>query len=376
MRIAQVVSAYHPRVGGVERHVDRLAHGCVEAGDQVTVFTHRIDDSPAEEWMGGVRVLRFPLTVRADNYPVSIGLFRHLKAHAAEFDLVHAHSYHTLMGHAAIRTRLPFVYTPHYHGTGHSPVRAMLHRVYRSIGTKQLTASDAVIANSDAEKFRLLKDFPWIAPKVTTILPGADLIGPAAADGNPLDLAGPVALVVGRLERYKNVDLVVDAFGSISANANLVIVGEGPDRARLESYASDRAPDRSIRFTGKITDELLRRLLARADLVVAASDHEAFGLSVAEGLAAGARVLASGIPAHHEIADKAGANAPITLIDVRDSRNFRDHMEILLQAGRAGGDNFPLPSWADCVGNVRGLYLTVLSPGLAPAAESITTGLA
>jgi glycosyltransferase involved in cell wall biosynthesis len=362
MRIAQVVSAYHPHVGGVETHVKRLAHGCVEAGDQVTVFTHRIDDSPAEECIGGVRVLRFHLTVRAGNYPASIGLFRHLKAHAAEFDLVHAHSYHTLMGHAAMRTKLPFVYTPHYHGTGHSPLRAMLHRVYRPIGTRQLSASDAVIANSDAEKRRLLKDFPWIALKVTTILPGADLVGPAVADDNPLDLAGPIVLVVGRLERYKNVDLIVNAFGSISTDANLVIVGQGPDRARLESYANERAPDRSIHFTGRISDELLHHLLAKANLVVAASDHEAFGLSVAEGLAAGARVLASDIPAHNEIAEKAGTGAPIALVDVRDSRKFKEQMELLLRSGRGTSKNVRLPTWADVVAGVREVYAGVCAP--------------
>jgi glycosyltransferase involved in cell wall biosynthesis len=376
VRIAQVVSAFHPHIGGVETHVQRLAHGCVEAGDQVTVFTHQINDSPAEEWMGGVRVLRFPLTVRADNYPASIRLFQHLKAHAVEFDLVHAHSYHTLMGHAAMRTKLPFVYTPHYHGTGHSPLRAVMHRLYRSLGTRQFSASDAVIANSDAEKYRLLKDFPWIASKVTTILPGTDPISPAAADDNQLDLVGLVVLVVGRLERYKNVDLVVRAFRSISIDANLVIVGEGPDRARLESYANDHAHDRSIRFTGRISDELLHQLLARADLVVAASDHEAFGLSVAEGLAAGAAVLASGIPAHKEIAERAGADAPITLIDMRDSRKFKEQMETLLQAERPGDHNFQLPSWADFVRKVRDLYLTVSPSRLTTADGSVTEGIA
>jgi glycosyltransferase involved in cell wall biosynthesis len=359
MRIAQVVSSYHPRVGGVERHVQRLSQGCIGGGDEVTVFTHQIDGSPAEEWIGGVRVLRFPLTVRADNFPASMGLFRYLKAHAAEFDIVHAHSYHTVMGHAAMRTKLPFVYTPHYHGTGHSPLRAMLHRVYRSIGTRQLKASDAVIANSDAEKRRLLNDFPWIASKVTTILPGADPTGPAATDSNTLDLASPLVLVVGRLERYKNVDLVVDAFGSIAAEAELVIIGEGPDRARLEHYVNDRAPDRSIRFTGKISDELLNHLLAQASLVVAASDHEAFGLSVAEGLSAGARVLASDIPAHNEIAEKAGTNAPIALIDVRDSHKFKEQMELLLRAGRSTSGNVRLPTWRDFVGAVREVYASV-----------------
>jgi glycosyltransferase involved in cell wall biosynthesis len=311
--------------------------------------------------MDGVRVLRFPLTVKARNYPASIGLFQYLKVHAGEFDVVHAHSYHTVMGHAAMRTKLPFIYTPHYHGTGHSPLRVMLHRVYRWIGARQLNAADAVITNSDAEKRRLLNDFPSIAPKVTTILPGTDPIRPAT-DHNPLDLAGPVVLVVGRLERYKNVDRVVDAFRSISTSANLVIVGDGPDRARLESYANDRAPNRSIRFTGRVSDELLHQLLARAGIVVAASDHEAFGLSVAEGLAAGARVLASDIPAHNEIAEKAGEDAPITLIDVRATRKFTEQLELLLQEGPVTSENLRLPSWADLVESVREVYERVCEP--------------
>ena len=63
MRIAQVVSSYHPRIGGVETHVRRLAQGCAEAGDDVTVLTHQVDGSPVDEWIGAVRVRRFPLTV-------------------------------------------------------------------------------------------------------------------------------------------------------------------------------------------------------------------------------------------------------------------------------------------------------------------------
>lgn len=362
MRIAEVVAAYHPHIGGVETHVQRLAHGCVEAGDEVTVLTHQIDDSPAEERMGGVRVLRFPLTVKASNYPVSIGLFHYLKINARDFDLVHAHSYHTVMGHAAMRTKLPFVYTPHYHGTGHSVLRAMLHRVYRVVGTRQFSAADAVICNSDAEKSQLLKDFPWIAAKVTTILPGTDPVRPAASNHDQLNLDGPVILSVGRLERYKNVDLVVDAFRSISMDATLVIVGEGPDRVRLENYASARAPDRSIRFTGRVSDELLHQLRGRADLVVAASDHEAYGLNVAEGLAAGARVLASAIPAHAEIAEKAGTDAPITLVNVRDSLEFKSQMELLLRAGRVPSENLQLPTWADLVEGVREIYSHVFVP--------------
>ena len=122
MRIAQIVSSYYPRIGGVETHVRRLAQGCAEAGDNVTVLTHQVGGTPADEWIDAVRVLRFPLTVNSRNYPFSVSLFRYLQLHATDFDLVHVHNYHTLIGHAAVGSGLPFVFTPHYHGTGHTPI--------------------------------------------------------------------------------------------------------------------------------------------------------------------------------------------------------------------------------------------------------------
>jgi glycosyltransferase involved in cell wall biosynthesis len=361
MRIAQVVAAYHPHVGGVETHVQRLALGCAETGDKVTVLTHQLDDSPAEEWTSAVHVLRFPLTVKARNYLVSVSLFRYLKTHASDFDLVHAHSYHTLMGHAAIRTELPFVFTPHYHGTGHDAVRAALHHVYRPLGSRQFRMADAVICNSEAEQRLVAKDFPWTTAKLTTILPGTDPISPAPND-HGLELVEPIALVVGRLERYKNVGLIIDAFRKVPFPASLVVVGEGPDRARLERYAEAHEPGQQVLFTGRIPDEMLHQLFARASVVVSASDHEAFGLSVAEGLASGARVLASAIPAHVEIVEKAGADAPITLVDVRDSVRLAEHLRVLMLAGRVTSQNFLLPSWTDFVERVREVYSRVCVP--------------
>jgi 1,2-diacylglycerol 3-alpha-glucosyltransferase len=359
MKIAQVVSSYHPKIGGVEAVARRLAQGCAEAGDQVTVFTHQLDGSPAEEWMDGVRVLRFPLTVKGRNYQVSPALFRCIKGNAAEYDLVHAHSYHTLMGHAAVRTHLPFVFTPHYHGTGHSSFRAILHQLYRSLGSRQFRAADAIICNSESERALVLRDFPWAAAKLVTIPLGTDVIRPAAGDER-LDLIEPVLLVVGRLERYKNVDLVVDSFRALPFPATLVVVGGGPERVRLEQHAKEPAQDQRILFTGEISDQMLRQLYAQASVVVSASDHESFGLSVAEGLASGARVLASAIPAHTEIANTAGADAPITLVDVRDSHRFTRQLEMLLLTGRPE-TNFQLRSWSDFVVEVRGLYSRIIS---------------
>jgi len=58
MKIAQIVASYHPRVGGVEKHVRQLAEGCADAGDEVTVVTHQVGSAPADLATGGRRDVR------------------------------------------------------------------------------------------------------------------------------------------------------------------------------------------------------------------------------------------------------------------------------------------------------------------------------
>ena len=363
MRIAQVVSSYPPQIGGLETHVRRLAQGCAAAGEQVTVLTHhQVSSSPTEEWIDAVRVLRFPLTVSSLNYPFSLRLFRYLKLHAADFDVVHGHNYHTLVGHAAVSSRLPFVFTPHYHGTGHTPLRAMLHRFYRPVGARQLAAADAVICVSDAERDLVIRDFPGVAAKALTIPNGTNPRPPRAAEDQVMP-GETVVLTVGRLERYKNIDLIIDAVRALPSAATLVVVGDGPDRARLQRHARDTEPGWPVKFTGRIPDSVLDGLFAQAVVVTSASDHEAFGLTLAEGLASGARVVASDIPAHADLIRRAGEEAPVTLVDPRDTRRFTDSLAVHLLAGRVPIEDLKLPSWADMVEDTRELYSRVCAQG-------------
>jgi glycosyltransferase involved in cell wall biosynthesis len=357
VRVAQVVASYHPRIGGVETHVRRIAQGCAAAGDQVTVLTHRTGDEASEEWRDSVRILRFPLTVRFATYPLSLTLFRYLREHAAEFDLVHSHSYHTLVGQAAVRSRLPFVFTPHYHGTGHTTARVVLHQLYRPVGARQFAAADAVICVSQAECALVERDFPRAAGKVTTIPNGTDRR--AVATGRHLGTR--LVLVTGRLERYKNVDLVIRAFRGLPSPASLVIVGDGPDRARLEAMTRAGEPGWPVRFAGRIPDQELDELLAAATVIASASDHEAFGLVLADGLAAGAQVVASGIPAHREVGQLAGAGAPISFVDPGDTRRFTAVLDAALRRGRSRAGNVALPSWADVACQTRELYAQTMA---------------
>ena len=366
MRVAHVVASYHPRIGGVETHVRRIAEACAVAGDQVTVLTHAAGTAPAVEDAGAVRVLRFTETVRSVRYPLSLPLFRYLASHAGEYEVVHAHSYHTLVGQAAVRSGLPFVFTPHYHGTGHTLAASLMHRVYRPVGARMLTGADAVICVSQAERDLMAGDFPAIASKVRVIPNGTDPRPAAVRQQDPAYGRLPTVLTVGRVERYKNVDLIIRAFTALRTEAALVVVGDGPDRERLERLGGDR--DR-VRFTGRVSDGELDALLATADVVASASDHEAFGLVLADGLTAGARVVASRIPAHLEVGRLAGAGAPITYADPRNTAEFSAALAAALARGKASEGQAWLPSWSEVAAQTRDLYAWVAARGRAVRRE-------
>ncbi|MFV2144766.1 glycosyltransferase [Isoptericola sp. G70] len=112
-----------------------------------------------------------------------------------------------------------------------------------------------------------------------------------AGEERPVDGLEPgFLLCVARLLPYKNVDVLVRA-ARLVGGPRLVVVGEGPDRARLERMAGDAA----VTFTGRVDDAELRWLYRHCALLLAAS-YEDFGLSPLEAAAFGrpAVVLGAG----------------------------------------------------------------------------------
>jgi len=84
-------------------------------------------------------------------------------------------------------------------------------------------------------------------------------------------------LSVGRLDRAKRHDLLLDALAADST-LNCVIVGDGPDRERLEDVARRHGLDGRARFTGRIDEEELAALYARCLVVYYAPVDEDFGM--------------------------------------------------------------------------------------------------
>jgi len=106
-------------------------------------------------------------------------------------------------------------------------------------------------------------------------------------------------IYVGRLEKVKNVDLLIAAFAKLKEweKMKLVIVGDGRERAYLEQMTKDLKVDSNIEFKG--FQSRPEKFVNQADLFVLPSYSEGFGIAVVEAMYQGVPCLCSkvgGIP--------------------------------------------------------------------------------
>jgi glycosyltransferase involved in cell wall biosynthesis len=311
MRIAVVAPGFAPDVGGVETVVSETTRAMAARGHDVEVWTQQRTGGTTVDDIDGIVVRRFPAS-SSRHYSVSPSLWRSCRRELARFDVIHAHSYHSSVTLGLIRSRFgaPLIYSPHYHGVGHTAPARLLHNVYRPVAARVIRRASVVVAVSKAEQELLRRRLGVQSTSSVVVHHGVD--GQAIQAADPLPNEPPTALVIARLERYKRVDRVIEAFAAHRGEAQLVVIGDGPDRSRLERLAAGMTQPRSIRFLGQVNDDVRRRWLVTAHLLVSMSEREAFGLVALEAAAAGKHALLSDLPAHREVA--ALAPEAITLV--------------------------------------------------------------
>lgn len=116
----------------------------------------------------------------------------------------------------------------------------------------------------------------------------------ALRDSWGVDCKHTVVMMVSRLSPEKGVDLVIEGFKQLQLSqlhraTKLVIVGDGPDRDRLQNMSQD---NEDIIFAGMQTGQDLGEHYASGDVFVFASQVETFGNVVTEAMASGLPVYA------------------------------------------------------------------------------------
>ncbi|EWC60394.1 Glycosyltransferase [Actinokineospora spheciospongiae] len=301
LRVTLVTPGFPPERGGVEAHTGHLARELSARGVDVRVLTARRGvPRPVLERPGGVPVRVFPAW-RTTVMSISPRLLLAGLRAGRGSDVVHVHSYHAACGFAALGGfARPVVFTPHYHGGGHSRQASALHVVYRFVGRLLFRAARAVVCVSRAERDQLVGDFPGAADRAHVVPNGVDVAAIRAAE--PFPDQPRTVLSLGRLEPYKRVAALLRALPLLPPDVQVVVVGTGSQSDELRGLAADLGVAGRVRFTGGVDDHQVHRWLRTAAVLVSLSEHEAFGMAPVEAAAAGAGVVLSDIPAHREIA--------------------------------------------------------------------------
>lgn len=353
MKIALVVGSYYPFIGGVETHVQEIANRLVKKASSLQVEVLTTDPSrrlPKNESVNGIEVRRFDSFAPHGSYYFSRSIRRYLLEHSNDFDVVHAHGYHGFppLYAAQAKGRNKLVFTPHYHGTGHTFFRALLHQPYKFFGKRIFEKADKVICVSLYERGLVLKNFGIEDDKVEVIPNGVDLEGfknIAKRKGNY-----PTVLSVGRLEKYKGIQYLISVLPKLDVHVKLEIVGKGPYKKDLMKLSRKLNVAYRVNFYQDLPRNELLQKYADADVFCLLSEREAYGICVAEALCAKTPCIVANTSALTEWIDSKncfGIDLPIHLDELASVVNNVVGKNI---------EELRIPDWNEVTDRLAALY--------------------
>lgn len=294
---------HHPWAGGAELNVTETAKRLARRGYEPVLLCTRFPGAAREDVQDGMRVRRFgnrftyylmlPFIVRQElrravrraGRPGGVVIIEHLN-------------------------KLPF-FTPLYTRV---PVLPLAHHLFGPTAFQQVpfpVACVVYVAEKAIPMVYRRRTFIAVSPSTRDdliargVAPDSIRIIPNGLDharyhdrGRVAD-SRPTLLVLGRVEFYKRIDLVLQAVQQLMAqlpDVQLLVVGDGHARAALERQAADLHVGDHVTFTGFVSEAEKVEHIRRAHVVVTTSEKEGWGLTVLEANGCGLPAVASDVP--------------------------------------------------------------------------------
>ncbi len=282
----------HPKAGGAEIHVAEIFRRLAARGYEVTLAASSFAGSKSRDEIDGMHVWRLG---GIPTYYPRVSWMTARETRKGSFDVV-----------VECLNKVPF-YSPVYSAV---PVLAICHHLFGEVAFQQVAwpVAAAVWTTELAVPF-LYKRSPFVAISESS---RADLIrrgirserirvSHCGIDRPEVEIdmktpRGPRVTYVGRLEAYKNVDIMLRACAGLVdqfPDLEVLVIGRGIARESLESLAKELGIYDRTRFTGFISDRERDELIARTRVCVCPSEKEGWGLTIIESNALGTPVVAT-----------------------------------------------------------------------------------
>jgi glycosyltransferase involved in cell wall biosynthesis len=342
----------NPQSGGAETHLHEIYGRLAGRGHDVTLLCSGWDGCAPTAMLDGMKVVR---TGGRWNFALHVvSAYRELRKHGAFDVVVEDINKLPLFTPLWVRERVDVV-VPHLFGW----------TAYREAGWSVATtvvASERLIplvyrrcdftAISESTRSDLLaRGVPVEHTRVIYCGIDSETFTPAPAERS----ATPLIAYVGRLRRYKGVELILQAVARMAnRTVEVEIAGTGDDRPRLEALAASLDLGGRARFLGFVSEAEKSALLRRAWIVSLTSPKEGWGITNLEAAACGTPVVASDSPGLREsvLDGRTGFLVPhgdIAALATAYDRIIADPALVtrLGTAGRAFAESFTWESAAD-----------------------------
>jgi glycosyltransferase involved in cell wall biosynthesis len=302
MRILHIGKYFPPVTGGMERFLADLVYAQRAAGHEVEVLVHQHERS--ERLADPPWLMRCPVWLRLFFAPLSPRFPFWLDSALKRFDpdVIHIHMPNVspfwllLLPSARKRT-----WVVHWHSDVEPSKFRLSLRLgyphYRIFERALLEGADSILVTSRQYLDSSKPLQPW-RHKCHVVPLGVDParlpeVAPAQTEGL-WKCGGLRVLAVGRLSYYKGFETLVHAVLG-DPGKELVIIGEGEERAALERLLAKAGNPHHVRLTGEVDDDTLRRYMASCDVLALPSRErtEAFGVVLLEAMRYGKPILAS-----------------------------------------------------------------------------------
>jgi len=315
MKILQVLSAFYPawKYGGTVPAVFNVSKELVKRGHDVTVYTSDTIDNKTRQKekyleIEGIKVYYFRnLSNRLawNRLSFSPGIIPKVRREIKTFDIVHSQSLRCFQGivahHYATKYGIPFVVQPRDTYMTFFQ-KGGLKRVFdRVFGHRMFRDAAMVIAERPTEA-KQYQDTGMDRNRIEILPLGVDL---SEYDNLPergvfrekynLSDRQKIVLYLGRIDRVKGPDLLVEAFSGLANNMDdvtLVIVG--PDAgylSELKELIREKRIEKKVIFTGSLLGKDKLAAYVDADVYVMPSWHEGFSITPLEAYACGTTVI-------------------------------------------------------------------------------------
>ena len=314
MNLLLVNYEYPPIGGGASNATFSLGRAFCRMGINTVVLTSSFADLRGYRDEEGLQVYRVPVLRRSIDRARIMEMMLFPAAAAIRADrLVRKHGIQRTMAFFTLPSGALGYWMKKRHGIpyvillrggevpGWAPELERIHRITRPIRRLILRNASAIIANDDGLANRSMAADPY---PVGVIPNGVDTDYFAPAKHEP-HIDGFHILFAGRFVVEKNLFYLLDQCSKLKSafpgKVSLRMVGDGPQREELETYAAKVGLEGSVTWYGWTNKDQLRGLYATSSCFVNPSLYEGMPNTVLEAMASGLPVVASDIPGNNTL---------------------------------------------------------------------------